>query len=320
MANTPDDKTPATTPETTKELLEELKSKESAAGRDSMIGKQQAESAKLQASRFEQQEFERRRQELEQEKFKEELALENASRREKKRNFEHTKTLWQKAMIALPVVGIIFLTFIGYMTMAHRMFIGLWVFSAFLLLALLFSFVFVRGELNKYDTELEDIQFETEITAMLSAGEKRAERSFRANEGRLRRYYDLNINQNKWVFFLGVGCIVCGFTVVFVTLKMLPSQPPDNKLYVAVIGGVGSLLADFVAVLFVQMHSSAAKVLGRFHYRLVRTHQLLLGHLIASRIGDTQLGKETMAHLSLAIFEAERKKAHEQGADRAPTH
>jgi hypothetical protein len=48
--------------------------------------------------------------------------------------------------------------------------------------------------------------------------ESRAEKILRINDFQLRRYYDLNLCQNFWVFSLGIFCILLGVAVIAASL------------------------------------------------------------------------------------------------------
>ena len=57
-----------------------------------------------------------------------------------------------------------------------------------------------------------------------------------------------------------------------------------------------------------KMHASASSHLGSFHSRLVETHQLLLGNLLASRIEDDTKRWETLSQLALNIVMSDKGK------------
>lgn len=167
----------------------------------------------------------------------------------------------------------------------------------------LLSFMLVRSEMGKNELQLEEVLSDFARASLLEGREKEAERVFSVNEKRLRRYYDVNLSQNRWVFYLGVACVAFGIFLALFTLNVLRFPLQDGaRGYVAVVGAASAVLTEFVAALFVRMHSSATRTLSLFHYRLLRTHQLLLGNLIASGVADEDLSRQLKAEMTLALF------------------
>jgi hypothetical protein len=175
---------------------------------------------------------------------------------------------------------------------------------------LLFSLVVATGPLVRGLAEqIQDLDFEIDLERYESAGrETRAEKLLRINDTQLRRYYDLNLQQNQWMFTLGVGCILIGVIITCSTVGLIVSRhlPQEEKIIAAVLGGLTSLLTNFVAVIYLRMNSTAAQSLAAFHTQLVKTHGLLMSNLLISSIADDQRRWTTLAKLSLLIA-GERK-------------
>jgi hypothetical protein len=64
---------------------------------------------------------------------------------------------------------------------------------------------------------------------------------------------------------------------------------------------VGAILTNYVAAVYLKMNASASANLGRFHSRLVDTHQVLFGDLIASRIDDHTLRNATFSQMAISL-------------------
>lgn len=79
-----------------------------------------------------------------------------------------------------------------------------------------------------------------------------------------------------------------------------------KKLFAAVLGGMGSFLTNFVAVMYLKMNSTAAQSLTAFHSQLVKTHDLLMSNLLISSINNDEKRWATLSELSLRIA-GERK-------------
>jgi hypothetical protein len=121
----------------------------------------------------------------------------------------------------------------------------------------------------------------------------------------LRRYYDLNLRQNSWVFGLGIFCILLGAFIIGATLFLVIGVATniETKIITAALGAVGSILSNFVAAIYLKMNASATQNLTSFHSRLVETQKLLLGNLLASRIEDDTKRWDTLSQLSLHLID-----------------
>jgi hypothetical protein len=113
----------------------------------------------------------------------------------------------------------------------------------------------------------------------------------------------MNLNHSRRVFVLGVWCITAGVAVVFGTLYILnvKSTGSTAQITTAALGGIGAILTNFVAAIYLKMNASASDNLVSFHGRLVGTHQLMLGNLLASRIDDDKMRWDTLAKLALRL-------------------
>lgn len=167
-----------------------------------------------------------------------------------------------------------------------------------------------RGRLRMVLEDLQDLDFDIDLQQFqVAPRESRAERILRIHQLQLRRYYDLNLVQSIWVFGLGAFCIILGVAVIAATL-FLVSQPsvftgetPDKteKIIVAVLGGIGSILANFIGIVYLNMHASNAASMREFHDRLAEMQALLLGNLLASRIETDEQRETTLSDLALAV-------------------
>jgi hypothetical protein len=62
--------------------------------------------------------------------------------------------------------------------------------------------------------------------------------------------------------------------------RICPASHPHR------IGAVGAILTNFVAAIYLRMNAATSENLAAFHSRLVETHELMLGNLLASRIDN----------------------------------
>jgi len=165
-----------------------------------------------------------------------------------------------------------------------------------------------RASLRDAKADIEDTDFRIDLSSYpVSAREARAEKLLRLNDVQLRRYYDLNLSQNRWVFGLGIVCIALGTCIIAISLYLVlrPQARGDRdaQIITAALGAVGAFLTNFVAAIFLKINASATETLAAFHSRLVETHQALFGNLLASRIEDDGRRWDALGALALHVAE-----------------
>jgi hypothetical protein len=160
-----------------------------------------------------------------------------------------------------------------------------------------------RVKTREYEADITQLEFQIDLVSHeLSQREFKAEKLLRLNDFQLRRYYDLNLYQNRRVFNLGIGCIIGGVLIIIATLHELHLQKDSSditlRIATAALGAIGALLTNYVAAIYLKMNAAASENLASFHARLVETHQLMLGNLLASRIDDDNLRWNTLSLLA----------------------
>ena len=170
-----------------------------------------------------------------------------------------------------------------------------------------------RLRLRQIENDLQELDFQIDLQQFdVSMQERRAEKILRINDFQLRRYYDLNLMQNSWVFGLGVFCILLGVAVIGITLFLVikVADSFETRLITASLGSIGAILSNFVAVIYLKMNASATENLASFHSRLVETQKLLFGNLLASRIEDDEKRWATLSQLSVRLMDDTQIKGH----------
>lgn len=169
--------------------------------------------------------------------------------------------------------------------------------------AAIWTAAYFRSQLTGFEADVQEIDFEIELQQFeVLSRERRAEKLIRINNRQLRRYHETNLSQNLWVFALGVGCILAGVGIVAAALHLVRiGENWESNVLVAALGAIGSIMVHYVAALFLRMHAGASENLTLFHDRLVETHQLLMGNLLASRIEDNDKRWETLSKLALEV-------------------
>jgi hypothetical protein len=162
----------------------------------------------------------------------------------------------------------------------------------------------MRMRLREIEGDIQEIDYQIDLDRFgVNNNESRAEKVLRINELQLRRYYDLNLSQNLWVLWLGIVCIFLGVAVIatalYLTLKVATNS--QARVITAVLGGVGAILSNAVAAIYLKMNASASESLTEFHGKLVDTNRLLLANLFAARIEDSERRSATLSSLAVAI-------------------
>lgn len=161
-----------------------------------------------------------------------------------------------------------------------------------------------RNRIRRLEQDLREVEFEMDLQQYnIGNAETRAEKILRINDSQLQRYYDVNLDQNMWVFCIGVFCILLGLAVIAVTLYILlyHTDTVEIRVIPGILGAIGSLLTSYIAAIYLKIHAATSGHLTSFHSRLVETHQILLSNLVASRIEDQKLREETFAKLALGL-------------------
>ena len=166
---------------------------------------------------------------------------------------------------------------------------------------------FFNTQRRSLEVELQDIEFEIELQKFeVLSRERRAEKIVRMSNIQLRRYYDLNLSQNVWVFGLGVSCIAVRVGIIGVAFYIILNIADlEAKMIIAGLSAVGAILVNYVAAIFLKIHGGTIVNLSSFHSRLVETNQLLMGNLLASRIEDDKIRWQTLSKLALHVTKRE---------------
>lgn len=122
-----------------------------------------------------------------------------------------------------------------------------------------------------------------------------AEKTLRSHSNEILKYHNMNLRQNSWIFLLGLICIVIGFIIIVATFFAIRSISDDSALQIELgaFGGVGSIMTNYIAALYLKMNAEVNGNMKEFHARLVETHKILLGNLIANKITDEVLRNQT---------------------------
>lgn len=151
-------------------------------------------------------------------------------------------------------------------------------------------------------TEL-DLQIDLETYAADNKDLGYAEKTLRSHNNEILKYHNMNLRQNYWVFALGIVCIFLGFALIIVTFWVISTVESDTTLQIelGVFGGVGSIMINYIAALYLKMNTEVNGNMKEFHARLVDTHMILLGNLIATKITDETLRNQTLSEVAKEV-------------------
>lgn len=164
----------------------------------------------------------------------------------------------------------------------------------------------LKARIRSHEARLLDLTFERDVLYLEPTNsEIRADKLLRMNQQQLRRYYEMNLQQNAWVFIVGLACLGLGIGVIIGTFYMIDTAPRGSnteKAIIAAVGGVGSILTNFVAAVYLKIHAASARSVSEFHENLVRMQQIFLANLIAASVSPDTHRSETFAKLSLGML------------------
>jgi hypothetical protein len=171
-------------------------------------------------------------------------------------------------------------------------------------LGLLMIAVYYARRGRRLEQDLDDLQFERDLQRHeVNPFQTRAEKLLSVNQVQLRRYYELNLQQARAVFVVGIGCIIAGLGVVGFTLWFLASVR-DNEFtqgMVTLIGAIGTVLTNFVAYMYFKLHGSISDSLMTFHRQLAAIHDLFFANVLATSVPSDEVRSHTLVQLSQAI-------------------
>ena len=166
-------------------------------------------------------------------------------------------------------------------------------------------------KVRRSEQEMIDLRFEQDLLRhAVKPFQTRAEKLLSVNQIQLRRYYELNLEQAKAVFFVGITCIGAGLAVVAATFWFvfwLGQRDQQNAIYtqtiVAILGAIGSILTNFVAFTYLKIHRSISENLMAFHKQLAAIHDLFFANVLAASVESRDKRAEVLVRMASAIAE-----------------
>jgi hypothetical protein len=192
-------------------------------------------------------------------------------RRRRYRNlYRLRRILYVLAFVDIAISPIIF----GITGNVYWVLYGIIYFVLLVAMARAFTIRHIEQEISDAESELDLIRIpETSL-------EQRAQKMFKLHEIVLRRYYEQTLRHSGLIFWIGVGCIIMGVSLIIGTLYLIgvhaKGSQMNEKIIIGLLGGLGGILTNFIAVIYMRMFAETVKALTDFHSRLVTTHHLHL--------------------------------------------
>jgi hypothetical protein len=173
--------------------------------------------------------------------------------------------------------------------------------------------------------QLQELLVRIELWEKDIPEQQRAERLFKLHQIELKKYYDQALNQSRWVFYVGLGCLALGFLIIWGAYRIVIGHDINGtaqKTVVAVVGAIGSLLSSFIGAIYIRMYTETLKSLTAFHDRLVKTHHMHYGAYLVAKINNMELRNRTFSQMALGtistLFEIPDLTKKEDGQDKSP--
>jgi hypothetical protein len=123
----------------------------------------------------------------------------------------------------------------------------------------------------------------------------------------LKRYYDQTLTQSSKIFYVGVFSILSGIILIFI-FSYWVTLVDNDQIILGFLGAIGSILSNYIAVIYGRMYKDTIESLNQFHNRLVTTHHLHYGALLSSQIKDNNLIDQTLSQMAINTSTLEHLK------------
>jgi hypothetical protein len=162
----------------------------------------------------------------------------------------------------------------------------------------LINYIKFSNRERKIDEEIRDLENQIVLAKTgIDSLEKRAEKLFELHQFELEKYYKQNLRQGNRVFNAGTIFVLLGFLITGISIYLV-SNSVENVRIVAILGGIGTILSDFIAAIYLRMFSDTTKASAEFQKRLATTHNLLFGNFMASKIKKEELRDNALSALA----------------------
>lgn|GEM_PF-679809 len=171
------------------------------------------------------------------------------------------------------------------------------------------SMFFDNSKIESATQELMYLEDEMELLDAKNLGiEARADKQFRLNQRELKRYYDMNLSQTKFLSTFGIFLMISGLIIILITIYIYNIQKGSSNTLL-LVGCISGILIDFLGAIFIATYTKTVETAIRFHSKLANSNNLLLANTIASKIKDDSLRNITLSEVAKNIS---LSQGHEQ--------
>lgn len=135
----------------------------------------------------------------------------------------------------------------------------------------------------------------------------KADKQFRLNQRELKRYYDLNLSQTRFLLIFGIILLISGIAIIIFTI-LLHFFSNNTENLILILGCISGILVDFIGAIFLTIYAKTIETVIRFHSKLADSNNLLLSNSIASKISEESLRNTTLSEISKNIVNVESRE------------
>jgi hypothetical protein len=162
---------------------------------------------------------------------------------------------------------------------------------------------------RRLELDAKDLEDEIDLRQMKSASlEQKAHKLLRIQQNQLSRYLEVILQQSRGIFFVGVIAMLVGVAVVVFTIwetRSLGSDvDPIQKAIVAIVGSVGAILTNYVAVIYLKMFSDIGTAVQKSMAALSQSSNLNFANVLVANIISVDNRDDTLKQIAIAISKA----------------
>lgn len=169
-----------------------------------------------------------------------------------------------------------------------------------LILIIVLSFFFNRRAIKQAQINIDLVNEEIELYNVRNEDERiLADKQFKIHQKELKRYYDLNLSQIRFLSVLGIILIILGVVIIMGSITMYVLTKFDVWFFI--ISTISGVLIDGIGAFFISMYTENMKVAIALHSKLAGSNNLLLANLIVAKIENKELRENSLAEISKNI-------------------
>ena len=219
---------------------------------------------------------------------------------------QHHRDLSNRALVLGSVLAILLLVAIG-VNIYSSLQLALLLYAYCVLLFIGVVVLRLRASSAAADAEAGRGQLDLQ-ELMSEPREHRAQKMYQVHSQQLKRYYDQALQQRALIFATGLLSILAGFSIIGVALWLLVTVSSNNTvtIIIGVLGAVGGILGNFIAIVYLRMFTETLKSVGSFHNRLVTTHHLHFANFLIAKVTSDSMRNNFLGELALLAASQER--------------